>query len=244
MMRGAELKAKYSELLRLHHCRPISREVLALLSAATAPQVINGIASSPDVDAQRMSFAPHALIWSNLASVPLLLRHDAGKVIGRILDLHYDDSGRLRIEALVEDAVARRMPALSIAATVVEAETINAHSPSGWHFRIRKAVLDECSLTDKPSCSTALILSRRDVGASDTATDDVLASVTRCRAALEQLRAAWSSNAESKAEMSPAPSPQPTRTAPAHIITKLPQAILKPRRSQFADLVARLPIGG
>jgi phage head maturation protease len=254
-MRGAELKSEYARLLQLHRCRPIKREVLALLRATEGPVVIEGIASSPDVDAQRMSFAPNALTWSSPAHVPLLLRHDAGKVVGQTLDLHYDDSGRLHIKALVEHSTD--MPALSIAASVVEAETISADSPSGWHFIIRKAVLDEISVTDKPSCSTALILSRRDVGAADITHDTVLASVARCRAALEQLRAAWSSNTESQvqppepncastrnlpesARASPASSPRPA----AHIIGKLPRAMLAKNRNSWRDLIARLPVGG
>ncbi|MDE5462228.1 hypothetical protein [Bradyrhizobium sp. CSS354] len=77
---------------------------------------------------------------------------------------------------------------------------------------------------------------------------------------LEQLRVAWSSNAENTAELHadadnisikpgrvvPAP-PRPTRSMrsmPVRIYGSLPRGTIEPRRNSFRDLIARLPVGG
>ena len=105
------------------------------------------LCASADVDQQRSSFAAGSLSWPELKTLPLLIRHDTSKAAGRILDLDYRPDGNLFIRALVTDAEARQMPAFSIAATVIESEIRNADSPSGFHATIRKAVINEISLT-------------------------------------------------------------------------------------------------
>jgi hypothetical protein len=95
---GRTLKAMHARLMRRHDVQPIARDPIPLLPPTAGPQVIEGIAASADVDADRMSFARGSLSWpDDLGKLPLLVRHDTGKVAGRILDLDYDADGRLLI---------------------------------------------------------------------------------------------------------------------------------------------------
>jgi hypothetical protein len=93
---GRELKAKLTTLMCKHNVRPIARAPIPLLSPTAGPQVLEGYAATPDVDAERMSFKRGALTWpGDLSKLPLLVRHDTSRVAGRILDLDYDVDGRL-----------------------------------------------------------------------------------------------------------------------------------------------------
>lgn len=235
MMRGAALKAEYARLMHLHRCRPILREPLPLFEATSGPVVVEGVCSSSTIDAERMSFKANSLSWGALDTIPLLLRH-AGKSVGKILRLDYVD-GELQVEAKVDDLLAAQMPAFSIAATVLAAETISADSPAGFHFTIHRAVIDEVSLTDKPSNPKSLIVSRRDV--QSTTYDDVIASINRFRGGLE----AFIASTVKASEPAPPPALKVGTSAP-RIYGKLPAAIIAPRRNSFRDLVAHLPIGG
>jgi len=95
---GRELKAKLTTLMCKHNVRPIARAPIPLLSPTAGPQVLEGYAATPDVDAERMSFKRGALTWpGDLSKLPLLVRHDTSRVAGRILDLDYDVDGRLFI---------------------------------------------------------------------------------------------------------------------------------------------------
>jgi hypothetical protein len=60
---GRELKAKLTTLMCKHNVRPIARAPIPLLSPTAGPQVLEGYAATPDVDAERMSFKRGALTW-------------------------------------------------------------------------------------------------------------------------------------------------------------------------------------
>jgi hypothetical protein len=259
-MIGRELRAEYLRLMQLHNCRPFTREPLALVSPVAGPVVVEGICSSVDVDAERMSFARGSLHWAALDRVPLVLRHDVGRTAGKIRRLNYGADGKLHIEALVEDEIAKTMPAFSIAATVFESEARNVDSSMGFHFVITKARIDEISLTDKPSNGVALIHSRRSATAADDHADAILVGVERVRALLAELQATWSSDVENRGDIvtsAPEPEPvdqgnnvtlkeppRPSRTLPPRIYGTLPRAVLAVRRTEMRDLIARLPSGG
>jgi Caudovirus prohead serine protease len=229
---GRELKAKQAALMRRHNVRPIERAPIPLLSPTNAPQIIEGWAATPDVDADRMSFRRGSLSWpTDLSKLPLLVRHDSARIAGRILDLDYDADGRLCVRARVDDPEARRMDAFSIAATVVDSEVRDEDS-AWFHFVITKAIVDEISLTPIPANVRAIVTSRRDVGPMD----DALSAVERFRKALDGL-------------MQSPPTP-PVRecpeilAGPALIYGSLPAAMLSRSRAPFAQLIAQLPIGG
>src|SRR3954452_14312158 len=148
-MKGGALKAQLAELMQRHRVKPLARAALPLLPATSTSQVVSGLAASSDIDGERCSFQRGSLSWPDLATVPLLISHDKARIAGRIVSLTYDADGRLHIKALVEDPFARQLPAFSIAASVFESEIINGDSAVGYHGLIKRAVIDEISLTDR-----------------------------------------------------------------------------------------------
>ncbi|WLB64665.1 HK97 family phage prohead protease [Bradyrhizobium japonicum] len=250
MLRGHQLKLQLAALCKRHGVTPIVREPLPPLPVVTTGQIITGYAATPDVDSDRCAFQRGALSWpSDLAEVPLLVRHQPDRIAGKLIALDVDSSGRLKVVARCDDLEACRMRGFSVTALVHESEIRDADSCS-FHALIHRASIVEVSLTPSPANEHALVLARRDVGAIDDSHDVALAAATRARDAIEQLRAAWSSNAESKTynisleSTSPATSPRPTRAMPVRIYGSLPAAILQPKRNSFRDLIARLPVGG
>ncbi|MET4273237.1 MULTISPECIES: hypothetical protein [unclassified Bradyrhizobium] len=234
-MRGFELKQRLAELAKRHNVAPSERPAMALLSRVTVPQIVDGIAATPDVDSDRMSFARGSLSWPALDQLPLLVRHNPDKSAGKILDLTYSADGRLLVKAQVDDQEARCMPAFSIAATVSEAEIVNEGS-FAFYALIHRAVVNEISLTPQPANAAAIVTRRRDVTPLDLTHDAAVAAITRLRKHL----AVVALQAAPQAPLSPRVS---IGTAPAYIHGTLPAAVLKPRRSEFSRLVASLPTG-
>ena len=238
-MRGHELRQKLTQLRDRHRIAPIARPPLPLLAPVDGPQIVEGLAASSDIDADRMSFARGSLSWpDDLSKLPLLVRHDVNRVAGRILDLDYDDRGNLHIKARVDDPEARRMGGLSVCTTVIESEVRDEGSPAGFHFVITKAVIDEISLSPLPANAAALVTSRRNVTAADNSHDAALAAAARAQKVLEALRENWSIPAK--------PAPRVVRDigpASALIYNGTVATLTRPR-SSFSALVARLPSGG
>ena len=160
---GSGLKARLAQLMRKHNVRPIERAPLPLAPPVAKPQIVEGIAASADLDADRMVFQRGSLSWpDDLGKLPLLARHE-GERVGRILDLDYDDRGVLRIRARVDDLEAARFGGWSICVSAIESEARNEDSPIGFHFVLSKARIDEISITPIPANPRALVTSRRDV---------------------------------------------------------------------------------
>ena len=73
MMRGRAMKEKLAALMRQHRMRPIECAPLPLFFETVGPQIIEGIAASADVDAERMAFLAGSLIWpDDLGQLPCL----------------------------------------------------------------------------------------------------------------------------------------------------------------------------
>ena len=134
------------------------------------------------------------------------------------------------------------MAAFSIAATVIEAELRSEHSPSGFHFVIHRATIDEISLTPLPSNANALVTSRRDICSFDSTSDAVQAAVIRAQRALEVLHQSWSVPAM-PANPAPRLATHTLRPAPGLILGDVPRALLTRPRASFTALVAQLPRG-
>jgi hypothetical protein len=254
---GRELKARLAALMGRHNVRPIERAPIPLLPPTPGPQIIEGVAASAGVDAERMSFKSGSLSWpDDPGKIPFLIRHDPKRVAGRILDLDYRPDGRVFVRARVDDVEGRRMGGFSIAATVIESEVRDEDSPAGFHFVITKAIVDEISATDRPANARAIVTSRRDVAPWDDrrSHDELMASLRRVRKGLEDLQAVWPAVkspdtthgsyfksevtfAEDRPLLNIAP-------APAHIYGTLPRAVLQRKRTVFGQLVSRLPVGG
>lgn len=235
MLRGHQLKVKLAQLSVQHGITPVVRPSIPLVAPTDTAQVLEGICSNSDLDSDRMSFARGSLSWPALDKVPLLLRHDPNRVVGRVLDLDYDDADKLHIKARVDDLEAARMGGFSVAATVFEAEIVNEDS-FAFYALVHRATVDEISLTPAPANHNAIVISRRDVTPMDITYDAALAAAARARVALKKLQAA----------LSAPPSPPASLTLGASapkIYGRVPAAVLQPRRNEFRDLVARLPTG-
>ena len=134
------------------------------------------------------------------------------------------------------------MAGLSIAAHIIESEVRDENSPSGFHFVVTRAIIDEISLTPLPSNSRAIVTSRRDVNSFDTSSEIMQAAAIRAQRALAALQQSWSNRA-------PAPPPAPQlathaiRPAPGLILGNVPRALLTRPKSSFTALVAQLPRG-
>lgn len=240
-MNGCALKAKLAQLIHLYHVRPLERAPIPLRPPTAGPQIIEGYAATPDVDADRMSFKRGSLTWpADLGKLPLLVRHDSSKIAGKLLAVDYDAGGRLFVRARVDDPEARCMGGFSIAATVVESEVRDEDSPTGFHFVITRATVDEISLTPIPANACALVTSRRDVGPIDDRHDEVMASLGRFGKGLEQLQAALSVPAPSEPAKARDTKHLTIGAGAAHIYGTLPRAILQRRKTPFSALVAHL----
>ena len=110
-------------MARHHRIAAPEPPALALLDAAGRDMIVTGLASVPVVDHQRMFFQPGCFADPD-ALPPLLWRHDPQRVVGEIKEL---DSARdgLHIRAVVRDVQARRAPAFSVGATILEYEIRN-----------------------------------------------------------------------------------------------------------------------
>jgi hypothetical protein len=97
-----------------------------------------------------------------VTTIPLLYKHRADQVVGRIDALEYDDAGQLLIRAHVTHELARRCNAFSVCATVREYEIVNPERPD-FYGLIKQATLDEISLTDVPANPQAWVRQRYDV---------------------------------------------------------------------------------
>ena len=94
--------------MRLELQRLAQRHGVVLADAVTLPLVsysdhdliVEGYASTSDIDLTRMKFRSHAICWppfTRAGDVPLLYRHDPAQPAGRVDSLDYDDRGRLLV---------------------------------------------------------------------------------------------------------------------------------------------------
>jgi hypothetical protein len=119
--------------------------------------IVTGIASTPEVDAQRHSVVRGAFDLTK--SVPLLWRHQPGDECGRIIRLAYVGD-ELHVRALVnDDDKAARATGFSVSFGLLEYEIRNK-GRDDYHARVSKARLDEISLVLNPANRACVIRSR------------------------------------------------------------------------------------
>lgn len=123
------------------------------------PIIVEGFASTPDVDSDRTKIRPHALTFLPWRLPPLLWKHDPAQVAGTIDELQYDDRGNLTIRATVDHPEARRAGAFSIGAKVLDYVILNGDTPN-FSAVIKLAELSEISLTDCPANTRAVVRHR------------------------------------------------------------------------------------
>ena len=149
------------------------------------------------------------------------------------------------------------MPAFSVCVTVEDAEVCNVTSCCFFAL-IKRGVITHIGLTDRPANERAVITHRRDALPIDHSHDAVVAAIDRLRKGLEafvgtvtaQQSEIFDSQKDDVKDLAPTgnseASASPLRSlgaAPPLILGRLPAAILTPRRNDFRNLVARLPVG-
>ena len=137
---------------------------LPLVNGDDRTITVFGLASTVGVDLSFQKFRGWA--FDNLCTTlrgfpkpPLLFKHDPSQVAGTIESLGYDDRGNLRIVAEVTHEQARRCPAFSVAARIIDYEIID-NGGDDFYALIKRAELTEISMTDCPANPQALVQSR------------------------------------------------------------------------------------
>ena len=121
--------------------------------------VVEGLACTSHLDSDRTRFRPWCfpiLPWQKTFP-PLLYKHS--EPAATIDELSYDHHGQLKIRAQVDQPLARRCNAFSVAAKVNRYTLHNENSPD-YFAVIEEGELIEISLTAMPSNSAAQVLHR------------------------------------------------------------------------------------
>lgn len=137
------------------------------------PQVLEGYASTCCLDLDRVQMRRFAFGYPLPKDLPpLLFKHDVDQPAGRVQSLEYDDEGNLRIRAVVDHPLARRMGAFSIGAKVLDYEMRDADGEN-FYALISSAELVEISCTDSPANPRALVKHRYPASAEVQFLEDV-----------------------------------------------------------------------
>jgi len=175
-MPGAASLTRQLVVLSRRHGVPTSPPSrLPLAPPPTHPSLIlEGIASAPDIDVDRVRFAPFCFGKSLPASLPLLIEHNhpAGTAT-----VHYDSQGTLHCRTSPLSGDAARYPAFSIGARVLQYSIVDADYRSSFHAEVLAAELTEISLTQYPHLPAARVLQRTPPAASDAFHDLMLRKV-------------------------------------------------------------------
>jgi hypothetical protein len=152
-----KLRLELDALARKHAIRPPLPPYEPLLPECDDRAVLlSGLASTFDIDSERLKFLPGSLKWSQLPE--LRWRHQPG-VIGTVETLKETIRG-LTITVMTDHHLGKVGPAFSIAATIHSYELRNTDNPDGFHAAITKAHIDEISLTPMPANAHALVFER------------------------------------------------------------------------------------
>jgi phage head maturation protease len=167
-MSGTALRLKV-ELSRLaeKHGVVAAPQVLPLLDPIHGPVAATGQATTISRDLTRMQFAPWCFGMSiDATKVPLLLRHDPAKIVGRVVSLSYDRQGALQAHVVITEEAGIRMPSYSVGCDVVRYR-LTGETTSDYGAVIEEAVIRELSLTDRPAQPGARIQHRWPCAASE-----------------------------------------------------------------------------
>ena len=153
------LRAKLAKLAVHHGVAPEPSVHIPLAPPSAEDVIVEGLASTSDLDLTRMRFSQGALSWSgNPRDIPLLVSHDRDRVAGEILDLRQRSDG-LWIKARVTDPEARRLGAFSIGGSVTS-YTLHNEERRDFYGEVSAASLNEVSLVSVPANPHALVTRR------------------------------------------------------------------------------------
>jgi hypothetical protein len=153
------MQVELRRLAQRHRVRLDEPRILPLAAPIDGDVLVEGIVSNGDVDLSRQRVRPWGLTWND--PVPLLVRHNVNEPAGELLELRYDDRGRLIAQAKVSHPFGKRCPAFSLAVSVSEWRlVVEPDDPRRFHGEIRAGRIDEISLTSQPALPTAIVRSR------------------------------------------------------------------------------------
>lgn len=156
-----EMNIRIGRLMQKHGIAP-TQITIPLAEPTEYPMVLEGLAATTDIDAQRMKLRAYAFgfpLRRKSRDVPLLYRHDPEQVAGRIDEIDYDARGNLRIRALVTHPLAKRCGAFSIGARILDYELRDETGPD-FHALVTNAELCEVSMTPAPANPYARVTRR------------------------------------------------------------------------------------
>lgn len=145
-----------SELMQRHD-QTMSSPAAVPLSAPTSTLMLSGLASTTDVDIERVAFAPFA--FDPLPADVALHYDHTDQRAGRIELLAHNDRGELVISAYVSHPQAVRCNAFNVCGDVL-AYTLHDTGSSAFYARVEKIWLRETSLVPNPVNARARVLRR------------------------------------------------------------------------------------
>ena len=148
-----------SELMQRHAVELAASQAVPLSEPASGPMLLSGLASTLDVDAERVAFAPFAFGTPLPDGVALCFDHHGDQRAGRIELLGYDAQGALTIRAYVDHLQAVRCNAFSVSGDV-ESFTLHDTGSPNFYARVEKLRLREISLVPSPANRNAKVLRR------------------------------------------------------------------------------------
>jgi HK97 family phage prohead protease len=200
--------------------------------------IVEGYAAPAVVDREFMKFAHYS--WTPLPKqTPLLVKHDANRLAGEILEAFADDRG-LFIKARLTDDYAKRLSHFSVTATIRDYRIQNADDPKHAFALVTNCALVEVSMTDIPANPAAKILYRDRSPPALAAFDIALAGVGKMRELVALLQEA---NAAPPASVKPK---HPNATAPklSGVLKRAPEVVpprvVPHRRGAFGQLITEL----
>jgi hypothetical protein len=145
-----------SELMDRHGVELQAPQAVPLSPPTETPMWLSGMASTLDVDIERVQFAAHAFEWAD----DLLLKFDhTDQVAGHIEQLGYTPRGELTIAVYADHEMARRCNAFSVSGDVLQYSLHDTGSPN-FFARVERCRLREISLVPAPVNARARVLRR------------------------------------------------------------------------------------
>ena len=148
------------ELRRLRRRWDVYIEEPPPIELAPATQhecIVEGFASTTDVDLDRVQLAPYALSWGT-SYPPLILHHDFDRPAGKIEELSYTKNGSVWAKCKVSGE-GTRYGAFSVAFEILSYELRDVDTPN-FYSLVKKCELRDLSLVTRPVNTQALIKER------------------------------------------------------------------------------------
>ena len=156
---GFVLRAKLAKLAAHHGVEPTPAVHIPLAPPSAEDVIVEGYASTPDLDLTKMIFRRGALCWEgDPRDIPLLISHDRDRVAGEILDLR-QKPGRPRHQGAhhrPRSPPARRL----LDRRVVSAHTLHNETRPDFYGEVSAASLTEISMVSAPANPKAIVTRR------------------------------------------------------------------------------------